>query len=429
MRAALPATSEALSGLPLPRLSLRRNFAWTLGGNVAYATSQWAMLIVLAKLGSPELVGQFALALAVTNPILLFAGLHLRSVQATDVRGEHPFSDYLRLRLATATLAMLVTASVAFLGGFRTETALVILAVGAAKAVESVSDILHGLFQVRERMDLAARSLVVRAATSLIAFAAAVYYSRSLLWGAASLIISWLAVLLLVDLPSSRALLAARETANPGWNRARLWNLAWLALPLGLGQMLRGLELSIPRLVIEHRFGERELGLFVAIAYLTVAGTQLINALGQSATARLSQEFSTGDRRAFGRLLARLIGAGVLVGAVGLVVSLVAGSALLTCIYNSEYAKHTDVLCWMMVAAAVTYAYVFLGTALNAMRLFRPRLALHALTLPVLIIACCTLGWWHGLRGVAEGICLAEFIAALAYCWLVRRALRGSKPS
>ena len=82
-----------------PELSLRLNFAWTFVGNVVYAGCQWGMLVVLAKLGSPARVGEFALALAVTAPILMFTNLALRAVQATDSRQEYTFGDYLGLRL------------------------------------------------------------------------------------------------------------------------------------------------------------------------------------------------------------------------------------------------------------------------------------------------------------------------------------------
>ena len=41
-----------LRGAPRP-LSLRKNFAWTLSGNIVYSGCQWGMLIALAKLGSP----------------------------------------------------------------------------------------------------------------------------------------------------------------------------------------------------------------------------------------------------------------------------------------------------------------------------------------------------------------------------------------
>src|SRR5258708_7779966 len=65
------------------RLTLRVNFLWTLSGNVVYAACQWGMVVVLAKLGTPQLVGEFALALAITAPIVIGAGLSLRSVHVT----------------------------------------------------------------------------------------------------------------------------------------------------------------------------------------------------------------------------------------------------------------------------------------------------------------------------------------------------------
>src|SRR5258708_26838048 len=87
------------------RLTLRVNFLWTLSGNVVYAACQWGMVVVLAKLGTPQLVGEFALALAITAPIVIGAGVSLRSVQATDAASEYPFGDYLLARLLTTAAA------------------------------------------------------------------------------------------------------------------------------------------------------------------------------------------------------------------------------------------------------------------------------------------------------------------------------------
>ena len=46
-------------------LPLRYNFAWNLFGSGVYALCQWAMVIVLAKMGSPEVVGRFAFGLSI----------------------------------------------------------------------------------------------------------------------------------------------------------------------------------------------------------------------------------------------------------------------------------------------------------------------------------------------------------------------------
>ena len=66
-------------------LSLRANFSWTFVGNVVYAGCQWAMLVVLAKLGTPEMVGQFALGLAISGPVIMLANTGYRRLGAVPV--------------------------------------------------------------------------------------------------------------------------------------------------------------------------------------------------------------------------------------------------------------------------------------------------------------------------------------------------------
>ena len=54
--------------------------------------------MVLAKLGTPEMVGQFTLGLAITTPLIMFTNLQLRAVQATDASRQYKFGDYFALR-------------------------------------------------------------------------------------------------------------------------------------------------------------------------------------------------------------------------------------------------------------------------------------------------------------------------------------------
>src|SRR3982750_880645 len=85
-----PAPPRAAAAAPAPGpapsarapVSLRRNFVETLFGNLVYAGCQWGVLVALAKLGNPQVVGVYALALAITSPVMLLSNLQLREVQA-----------------------------------------------------------------------------------------------------------------------------------------------------------------------------------------------------------------------------------------------------------------------------------------------------------------------------------------------------------
>ena len=93
-------------------VSLRRNFLWTLAGTVTFAMCQWATIIVITKVGSTKLAGDWTLALAITGPIFVFAQLKLRQVQATDAKQENRWGEFVALRMLAMVAAVLTTSTV-----------------------------------------------------------------------------------------------------------------------------------------------------------------------------------------------------------------------------------------------------------------------------------------------------------------------------
>src|SRR6476646_2143332 len=119
---------------------LRTDFSWVLSGNVLYSACQWGIVVVLAKLGSAVQVGEYALGLAVAAPIVLFANLQLRALLASDLTGQFTFDEYLTFRLASLSAALIGVAGVAALTQHSWRLGGIIILVGFAQALESVSD-------------------------------------------------------------------------------------------------------------------------------------------------------------------------------------------------------------------------------------------------------------------------------------------------
>ncbi|NMG08834.1 oligosaccharide flippase family protein [Brasilonema sp. UFV-L1] len=404
-------------------LTLHHNFSWTFVGNLVYAGCQWGMLVVLAKLGSPEIVGQFTLGLAVTAPVFMLTNLQLRYIQATDVKHQYLFGDYLSLRIISTLLALLVIVVITLTAGYRWETSLIILLVSLAKAFESISDVFYGLLQKHERMDRIAMSMMIKGPLSLLVLGISVYISGSVAWGVLGLAVAWALVLFGYDIRTGTTMLnQSQETPNneepttqqttdvvqPRWDLKTLAKLVWLALPLGIVMMLISLNTNIPRYFIEEYLGERELGIFAAIAYLMMVGSMVINALGQSATPRLAKYYASGNGIAFRTLLLKLIGIGALLGGTIILVVFVAGQQILTLLYQPEYAQHKDLLVWLMVAAAMSYISSFLGYGMSSARYFRIQIPLFIVVTSTLAITCLWLLPIYGLRGAA----FAQLIAA-----------------
>jgi O-antigen/teichoic acid export membrane protein len=420
------------------RLSLPANVSWTLVGNGVYVACQWGMLVGLTKLGSPEMVGQFALGLAITAPIIMLTNLQLRDVQATDASSGYLFGDYLALRLLTTTLALLIIGGIAWGLGYRPETALIMVILGVAKAIEAISDVFYGLLQQHERMDRVAQSMMIKGIASLAALCIWIYLTGDLRWGVISLAVVWALVLLSYDVRSGRLILRHRwpryQTAlpeqnprgapKPHWDTAKLIKLTRLALPLGLVTMLMSLNFNLPRYFIERYWGEHELGIFAALAYILAAGIVVTNALGQSASPRLAKYYAARDRIAFVRLLLKLIGVSTVLGGLGLAGAILAGPELLTIFYQAEYARQ-DLLVWLMVAGVMAYVASCLYYALTATRYFRAQLLLFMGVTGSTTWACLWLIPTGGLAGAAMALIIAALVQVMGSVMILAHALRA----
>jgi len=411
---------------PAPRaVSLRSNFAWTLAGNLTYAGCQWAMLMVIARLAQEAVVGQFAYGFAVTAPVFLLAGLQVRTVQITDAARRFPFADYLGVTLWGMSIALLVTLGIARFGIHERETSLTVLAVGACKAIEGITDVYYGGLHQSERMRPIAVSLIWRGMLGVLALGGVLWAGGGLLLAIAALGAAWLAVLLVHTLPAATSLLRSQgEPTLPRFQWQRVRQIAAVALPLGVVNMLVSLRGNIPRYFVGNR-GAAELGVFAALSSLVVVGSLVIGALGQAATPRLARYYFEKRVASFRLLLALLLVVAGLVGGAGVLLSLTAGKPLLLLLFGREYAEHADVLVWLMATGGISYASSFLGFALTAARRFRVQVPLFAFTALSCAAACHILVPEHGLTGAAWAAGMAflfELVAMAIILWL---ALRG----
>lgn len=415
------------------RLSLQRNFSWTLVGNVTFAACQWLNLVVLAKLCDPATVGRFALGLAVTAPVYMLANLQLRSVQATDAAREYRFGHYLALRLLTTMLALIVLPAVVFLAGYTGATAGVILVLGVGKALDALTDVSLGLVQQCERLDRAARARMISGLVSVLGLSTAVVLTRDVLWGA----VGW-SCGPLVTVLTTRWWMGADvwylagsngRGPRPLFSAEPLRRLARLALPLGMAMMLVSLNTNLPRYFLKSERSEYELGIYAAMAYLMLAGHIVAGALAQAVTPRLAHLFFEEDRRGFWSLLRRLLLLAIAGAALGLALSATIGQPLLTLLYSPEYARYRLVLLVLTAATGLEFASSFLGEAMTAARRFREQLPLFVVVSGTTWLACSLLVPRWGLLGAALGTsagAAVQIVGSFLVVWNATRLLGKS---
>lgn len=388
--------------------SLRSNSVWGLLGNTLYGVSQWVLLVVLAKFGTAETVGQFALSLAISAPTFLCLGMNLRIVQATDADRVWRLVDYLRLRLLLGVAALIVTAVVGLALGMRGEALLVLLVVAAAKGSEARSQTLYGYFQLHERMDLVSQSMIARALLGSALFGAAMATTRSLLVACLGLWAGWLVVSSLLERRSSRMV----EQGDPArvaeddarWDWPAMRRLARKAVPLGVDGGLVSLTLSVPSYVVAGVLGTAGLGIYAALAYTSQIVGRITASVAETVVPRLAVYYARGRRRPFLVLLGKLTLLGTVVSTACVVAAAALGGPFLRVFLGEKY-DDVALLVVLMVSAGILTLQRCVGRGLQAAHRFVAVVTVNAVTLVVIAAVAPVLISVSGLVGAAWALC------------------------
>ena len=357
--------SDANTGPPpetpsrrLSPLSLKVNFAWTFLGNALVAVFQLLLMALLLREAGDATTGQYILALAISAPVFMFAGLDLRTLQATDSNGEVRFVEYLSLRLISGSIALALVPAIAIAWGYRADTLAVIAGVGLGRFFLLISDTFNGLMQQSERMDRVAHSIVLKGILSAIVLGATFLASGSLVAAVFAEAAIRLLVLVLYDLPLGCQLVREQgaETISLASLRTvdalRLRKLTLRSLPLAFKVMLVSLDTHVTRYFVTGMASLSAVGVFGPIASGAGSASMVGKALNQSVSAKLGRLATAGEPRPFVQFVRRVQLLYLILGIAGVGFTMLAGGPLLA-IVRPDLLAYQTVLTLIVVSVAL----------------------------------------------------------------------------
>lgn len=399
---------------------MTKRFAWVAVGNSSFLFCHWIVILMLARFLPPESVGRFALAVAITSTVFVFANMQLQPVLASDTRHQYSFSDYGALRLAAIILALLVVGLLSKLSGHDRETILTVAVLSLSRAVDGVSDLIYGKLQQVQRMGTFATSMFLRGVITLLAAGLALVFLRSELACALAILGSYILVLVAWDLPALLKTLSPGELQTPV-NTKKVIHLASFVLPLSFTVFFSSLNQSFPQYLLDRTHGVAAVGYFAALLYIPLSAQALFSSMGQVAIPRLSAAFHGGDIQGFLRITRKMLWFGAGIAACLCLLSISLGEQILYILYGSAYAEQTH----YFIAVSVSTCFVLLsmtsGQIVTSMRqykkLTRPFLLVCLATLCTALVLIPPFGGWGAVAATAvagTGGILASYLVAKA---------------
>lgn len=345
-------------------ISLRKNFTWVLFSNVINGLVKWGIVISIAKLSSPYLLGQYTLATGLVLPVFAFLNFHLRIVYITSSDQQKSFADFLGLRIVTSFTAIVCIAVVAWFMKYDTEVFMVVVSYSFVRGAEALSDILYAPVQKSERMKLMSISIIGRSLISFAVVLITIGITGSLVMAICLMALWETAVSVFVDYKIAAHFL-------PGTSKkirfAHLGGIVRQSYPLGLAMGITILNSSIPRFILDQFQGIKEVGFFGAIQYFYVASGLIITAINSASIPRLTKYFNSERNDQFNALLRKLFLLGISMGGAGVLFIYFWAPIILKIFYTKEYVSFSTELVLIVIAAAFQYLVAIAASAILSM--------------------------------------------------------------
>ncbi|MCI8939642.1 MAG: lipopolysaccharide biosynthesis protein [Dorea sp.] len=231
----------------------RDSYIWNMAGSMLMAFQSVIMLMILTRtLGLVE-AGVFTIAYANANLFLTIGKYGMRYFQVSDVKNQFTFAEYRLSRIVTS--AAMIAVSVAYTlyaavsNGYTAEKTQVILWMCLFKVVDVIEDVYHGLYQRKNRLDVASKILTLRMILTIIVFGLGLVILRDLLL---SLIIATILTTLLFIL-SIRWTYSGIQIGNERVEKRNILLLLKVCFPLFAGSFLSFYIGNAPKYAIDAR--------------------------------------------------------------------------------------------------------------------------------------------------------------------------------
>lgn len=346
-----------MHGIGFERMNtMKKNMLWNAFGNILYMGCQWLLTVLVTNLGGLADAGILSVAMSVSATFQTVALFGIRSYQVSDLAGKYSDGCYVRFRIWTCTAAFLGCVGASMLLGYWGDVLSATAFFMLFRLAEAFSDVLHGIAQKNNRLDVAGKSFAIKGVGLLVVFTATYRLTATLSLSLLCMALFSVLSTLLYDLP------AVRRIAPAFWKERGKGQgkLAAEAAPLCAYLFASSAISTLPKLILEKQCGEELLGAYASIfapaLLITAAAGYLYNPFIPSFAAAWQGQ----ERGAFLKLFLKISAAVLGFAAVVLAAGACFGEWGLTLLFGEKIRPYVSLLLPILLAISAYAFFCFL---------------------------------------------------------------------
>ncbi len=403
--------------------SLRLNTIFAAVGNFSMTIAAAVSLIVIARLGSPELVGRFTCALSVCAPIFILAGLQLRDLKATESSKRLSLRDFFDVSIFTNSIAMLAVGPACWLVGFDNRTVVVAILIGLWRFSTGLCELVYGQHQGNANLKIVSKLQSCHGLSVMLMFSTTFYLTRDLRISLLTVVIADVLLFAFMDFQTIRHELIRPSESDRSERARRLRRLIWSAFPLGMANAIFAVNMAVPRIYLEDYFSLKEVGVFSTLVFFARTGTPIMLALGQAASKQLAEAVQSGNRQQFMRLLKKTAILPLLFGIVATVMSWMLGQLVIEFIYGPAYVTSKTAIVLVAIYATLAYVAGVLAYGVIATRRLKSQLVVLSITAVSVVVSGLWLIPTYGVTGACGCLTISAVIRIIGTVIINLRAV------
>lgn len=404
--------------------SILKKLSWSLIGNVIYSLSQWGIVTIIARFGSPEDLGSYSIALALISPIVLFFNFQLRTLLATDEENKFSFNQYLNGRVSHLVISYIIVILVSFVYSDNYYIRILVMVLGMAKVIEALSDICLGYFQKIGKIDLIGKSQLFRGLLTVLIVGSLYIYTENIIISSVGLLSVMLFKLLFFDLYNIRKFVNITLKLD-----SSSLKLVKGAFPLGITSLIISFNTNLPKYLLDIFFGVEEVGIFSALYYILIASNLLITPIALLAGPKIARTFYTQNNKVFLTLITRLLMISTVLFSIIIIPIIFRGDFILKLLYGNEYVMYNNIFLLISLSLLFSFYNAFLSLTTIATRSIRIQPAVNSTVTVVTLFFGYFLISNYGLLGAAITLLISRGIQTILYSFLLYYILKKKRKS
>lgn len=340
----------------------RDSYIWNMAGSMLAAFQSVVMLMILTRTLGLREAGIFTIAFANANLFLSLGKYGMRYFQVSDVKEQFSFTEYKCSRWLTTALMILVSVGYTFVmqrkNAYSTEKTMVIIWMCLLKTIDAVEDVYHGLYQQKNRLDMAGKELTLRMALTIIVFAVGLIIYRNLL---TSVIIATLVSLVLFFV-FNRWMYAEFLQDTGKIQRESVCLLLKLCFPLFIGAFLSFYIGNAPKYAIDATLTDELQACYGFIAMPVFVIGLLNSFIFNPIIYRLSVLWGEGKVKSFVQAIVRQVGIIMVITIVCMLGAWLLGIPVLSWLYNTDLTPYKTELLILLLGGGFLGLSGFLNT-------------------------------------------------------------------